>query len=119
MRPGKKKLFFIAPAAIVGIALFMGIGGWIVMHLWNCLLPALFGWRMITFWQALGMLILCRILFGSHGWRGGSRSGMRERMRDRMRARWPEMTLEQRERMRQRWASACGFEPPANENTES
>jgi hypothetical protein len=119
MRPGKKKLFFIAPAAIVGIALFMGIGGWIVMHLWNWLLPALFGWRMISFWQALGMLILCRILFGSHGWRGGSRSGMRERMRDRMRTRWPEMTPEQRERMRQRWAAACGFEPPANENTES
>ncbi len=113
------KLFLIAPFAIMGIALFIFLGGWIVMHLWNYLLPALFGWRMITFWQALGLLILCRILFGSHfgshGWRGGPSSSIRERMRERMGKRWPEMTPEQREKMRQRWASACGFEPPAEE----
>jgi hypothetical protein len=115
----KARLFFIAPAAIVGITLFMGIGGWIVMHLWNWLLPGIFGWRMITFWQALGMLVLCRILFGNHSWRGGPRSGMRERMRERMGARWPEMTPEQREKMRQRWATVCGFEPPASESHES
>jgi hypothetical protein len=115
----KARLFFIAPAAIVGITLFMGIGGWIVMHLWNWLLPGIFGWRMITFWQALGMLVLCRILFGNHSWRGGPRSGMRERMRERMGARWPEMTPEQHEKMRQRWATVCGFEPPASESHES
>src|SRR3974377_1884046 len=71
MRSRKRKLFFIIPAAIVGIALFMFLGGWIVMSLWNWLLPALFGWRMITFWQALAMLILCRILFGGVHGRGG------------------------------------------------
>jgi hypothetical protein len=37
------------------------------MHLWNWLLPPLFGWRQITFWQALGILALCRILFGGFG----------------------------------------------------
>jgi len=36
----------------------------VVMHLWNWLLPALFGWRQVTFWQALGLVLLCRILFG-------------------------------------------------------
>ena len=46
---------WIAPLAILGIALFIFIGGEIVMHLWNWLLPALFGWRQITFWQAIGM----------------------------------------------------------------
>jgi len=43
-------------------------GGEIVLHLWNWLLPSLFGWREITFWQAVGLLALCRILFGGFGW---------------------------------------------------
>ena len=79
MRPKVKKMIFIVPAAIVGIALFIFLGGWIVMHLWNWLLPPLFGWRMITFWQALGLLVLCRILFGGVSGRGwhSSRSGRR------------------------------------------
>ncbi len=47
--------------------LFIAIGGEIVLHLWNWLLPPLFGWRQITFWQALGLLALCRILFGGFG----------------------------------------------------
>ena len=109
----KKKLFFAIPAAIVGITLFLFLGGEIVKLLWNWLLPPLFGWRSITFWQAFALLALCRILFGHHGWRGGRGSG-RERMRDRMSERWQNMTPEQRERMRERWM-ACGFEPPSPE----
>ena len=64
----RKRWYFIVPAAIVGIVLFMFIGGELVMHLWNWLLPALFGWRVITFWQAIGILALCRILVRAH-WR--------------------------------------------------
>ena len=48
------------------------------MHLWNWLLPPLFGWRTLGFWQALGLLALCRILFGGLGGHGpGSQSGTR------------------------------------------
>ncbi len=61
-------MIFIAPLAILGMLLFVFIGGEIVLHLWNWLLPPLFGWRQITFWQALGLLVLCRILFGGLGW---------------------------------------------------
>jgi hypothetical protein len=111
MRSRRKRLLFIAPLAILGVALFVFIGGTIVMHLWNWLLPMLFGWRMITFWQALGLLILCRILFGNFGMRGGHRSRGREFMRER----WQHMTPEQREKMRNRWRMACGFEPPPAE----
>src|SRR5215813_1949913 len=109
-----RKLFFIVPAAIIGIALFMFIGGEVVKLLWNWLLPPLFGWRTITFWQAFALLALCRILFGHHGWgrRGGSNWKGRRMMRERMAERWQNMTPEQRERMRERWMS-CGFEPPA------
>jgi hypothetical protein len=64
----RKKLFFIIPAAIVGIALFIAVGGWLVMTLWNWVLPPLFGWRLLTFWQAVAMLALCRLLHRpSHG----------------------------------------------------
>ncbi len=108
----KWKWFFIAPAAILGIVLFIALGGELVMLLWNWLLPPLFGWRVITFWQAFGILALCRILFGSHGWRGPGRSNFRRRMRERC----ENMSPEERERFRQgmrHWAST----PPAGEST--
>ena len=60
-------LLCIAPCAILGMLLFVFIGGEVVQLLWNWLLPTLFGWRPITFWQALGLLALCRILFGGFG----------------------------------------------------
>jgi MFS family permease len=103
----RKKLFFIIPAAIVGIALFIFLGGWIVMSLWNYLLPALFGWRIITFWQALGLLILCRILFGGFG-------GHRMRHSSR-RGRWDHLTPEEREKFREGMRAKWGFGPPASE----
>jgi hypothetical protein len=118
MNPRKKKLFWIAPLAVLGIALFIFVGGEIVMRLWNWLLPMLFGWRQITFWQAIGILALCRILFGAHGFRGPMRSNMRRRMQERMAERWERMTPEERERLRQSWRGRCGFGPPAGESKE-
>ena len=88
----RRKWLFIAPAALAGIVLFTFIGGQIVKLLWNWLLPALFGLPAVTFWQALGLLVLCRILFGGFG-RHGRRSFRmkdedRELIRRRMRERW-------------------------------
>jgi len=114
MMRGKRKLLWIGPAAILGIALFIFIGGEIVMRLWNWLLPSLFGWRQLTFWQAVGILALCRILFGSHGFRG-SRSSARRRIQERVAERYASMTPEERERFRQSWRGRCGFVPPAGE----
>ncbi len=109
------KLLLIAPLAILGIAIFTAIGGEVVMLLWNWLAPALFGLRLITFWQAIGLLALCRILFGGFGLGGGghrnSRRRMegriRERLRERMDERWEQMTPEEREKSRQGMRS-CG-----------
>jgi len=117
MTRGKKKLFWIVPAAILGMALFIFIGGEIVMRLWNWLLPSLFGWRQIAFWQAVGILALCRILFGSHGFRGPMRSNFRRRMQERMAERWERMTPEERERLRQSWRGRCGYGPSTGEST--
>jgi uncharacterized membrane protein len=112
----RKRLLWIAPVAILGIVLFAFIGGQIIMHLWNWLLPLLFGWRQITFWQALGILVLCRILFGSHGFRG-ARPNFRRRIQERMEERFARMTPEERERFRQSWRGRCGFGPSAGEST--
>jgi hypothetical protein len=108
-------MFFIAPLAILAMVLFVFVGGEIVLHLWNWLLPALFGWRQITFWQALGILVLCRILFGSLGGRGFRRSNFRHRMAER----WGSMTPEERERFRQGIRGRCGFGPAASESKEA
>ena len=101
----KWKMIFIAPAAILGIALFIFIGGEVVMHLWNWLLPPLFGWRTLTFWQALGLLALCRILFGGFGHCGHGGPG--PKMRRRMEERWAHMTPEEREKFRSGLRHGC------------
>lgn len=109
----RKRLIWIAPLAMVGMAVFIGLGGFIVQQLWNWLLPTLFGWRLITFWQALGVLLLCRILFGSLGLHGrGSGSGIGQRMRERMGERWERMTPEEREAFRQGMRARWGCAPP-------
>lgn len=90
-----KWLFVAAP---LGFAAFIALGGWVVMLLWNWLAPALFGLRLINFWQALGLLALCRILFGGFGLGSGSQ---RSNSRWRMRERWGAMTPEERESFRQ------------------
>ncbi len=107
-----KRLIFIAPLAILGMLLFIAIGGEVVMHLWNWLLPSLFGWPQITFWQALGLLALCRILFGGFGIHGSARSNLRRRMAERCES----MTPEERERFRQRMRERWGFGPSTSES---
>jgi hypothetical protein len=108
----RKKWFFIAPLAILAMVLFTYIGGELVLHLWNWLLPPLFGWRQLTFWQALGLLALCRILFGGWGSHGSGRPNFRRRMRERC----EHMTPEERERFRQRMRDRFGFGPSTSEN---
>ncbi len=114
----KTRWFYLAPLAIVGILLFITLGGFIVMWLWNWLLPPLFGWRQINFWQAWGMLALCRILFGGLGLHGNAHSRMRRRIGERMAERWEAMTPEERERVRHGMHEHFGFGGSAGESGE-
>lgn len=95
------KWILFAPLVILGIVAFVFIGGHLVLQLWNWLLPPLFGFPEVNFWQALGLLALCRILFGGFGWRGSGRS---------------RMTSEERERFRARVRERCGFGPTTSES---
>jgi hypothetical protein len=97
-----KGFFFLRLLAmlLVGLPLF----GLAVLYLWNGLMPAIFGLRAITFWQALGLMALSWILFrGPRMGRGfgGPRGWM-------MKRRWEMMTPEQREEMRRKWQARCG-----------
>jgi hypothetical protein len=87
----------IGVAGSIAIVLFTFIGGQAVKLLWNALLPALFGLPVVTFWQALGLLVLCRILFGGFGRHGHRHWRMKDEDRELL-----------RRRMRERW----GFDPP-------
>lgn len=111
----RRKSWIFAAAPVV-FAIFIWIGGEVVMHLWNWLLPALFGLRQVTFWQALGLLALCRILFGGFGLHGG---GPRSNIRRRIAERWEQMTPEEREKCRQgffgRWDRTA---PPDSKPSE-
>jgi hypothetical protein len=101
---GLKILLFV----VVASAVF----GFVVERLWNWLMPAVFGWHMITFWQGLGLFVLSKILFG-----GFHRHGRhREHWKQHMKARWENMTPEEREKMRAgMWGRRCGRSTPSAE----
>ena len=92
-----KKWILLGPVIILLFLLFIALGGEIVRALWNWLLPPLFGLRQISFWEALGILALSRILFGGFGGRGMRLS------------RSHHMTPEERERFRQGIRRRFGF----------
>jgi hypothetical protein len=76
----------------------IGVLGWVVMSLWNWVIPALFaGARTIDFAHALGLLVLSRILFGGFRGHGG---GWRQRRHWR---KWEAMTPEEREHFQSAW----------------
>ena len=66
------KKIAIGIAILIGFIVFMLVGGILVQWLWNWLLPDIFGLRAVTFWEALGLLALSRILFGGFSKGGGS-----------------------------------------------
>jgi len=94
-----KRAIFIPIAVVAGVFIF----GSLVMLLWNNLLPALFGISTITFWQALGILVLSKILFG--GFRGGHGHFRKEHE---MHSRWMHLSPEEREKMKAEWRNRCG-----------
>ena len=84
-------------AILLIIAALLALLGLIVMLLWNALIPQLFHGPVLQYWQAIGLLVLCRLLFG--GLRGH---------RHRWHGRWQQLTPEERARLRERFAGRCG-----------
>lgn len=52
-------------AAIVGLYCgLLSLVGFLTMLLWNATVSELFGWPVVTFWQAVGLLVLISLLTG-------------------------------------------------------
>ncbi|MFK7772290.1 MAG: hypothetical protein AB8F94_09120 [Saprospiraceae bacterium] len=94
------------PVKILGIGamvvLFVGIAGGVVMFLWNAIIPEVTGWKPLTYWQAIGLLILFKILFGGFG-RGSRRHQQRRSRWREMRNKWKGMDPAERKQMKQKW----------------
>jgi hypothetical protein len=101
MKPNKieRVLKFVLIAALA-----VSVFSFLIMKLWNWLMPGLFGLHLISFWQAVGILVLSKILFG--GFRPRFGPGMH--CRRRMMARWEQMTPEEREKFREGLRGRCG-----------
>lgn len=98
-----------AAFAVLALA-FVAVLSVVVMSLWNALVPGLFHGPTLQFWQAAGLLVLCRILFGGFRGRGGHGWHGRHRWREHMgRHHWENMTPEERERLRAKFQHRCGW----------
>ena len=81
---------FLMPVGFLAVA--AGFSA-VVMLLWNWLMPTIFGLGVINFWQALGILVLSRILFGGFGGHGLKKHHAEHHMRKK----WMKMTPEERQ----------------------
>jgi len=88
--------FFIVITLVIGM---------VVMFLWNAILPVVLGVKAITFMQALGVLLLSKILFG--GFHGGFKGG-KDQWRMKMQQKLGNMTPEEREKFKAEWRNRCG-----------
>ncbi len=96
-----KRAIFIPIAIIAGVFVF----GSVVMLLWNSLLPAILGVSTITFWQAIGILVLSKILFGGFGGRHGHHRCLGHGHD--WHEKWTQLTPEQKEMMKSGWRGRC------------
>jgi hypothetical protein len=108
-----KRLFFkgrfiFIPLAVVA---FLSLISYVIMQLWNYLMPVIFHLGVITFWQALALFVLCKILFGfgKGGHRGFGQRGGAPWMRQRMEEHFKNMTPEQKEKFKQKMNDRCSF----------
>jgi len=79
--------------------LAIALVGTLTMVLWNWLVPELFHGPVVSFWQALGLLALTKILFWSFAKKSHHPGG---HWRPYWKEKWNAMTPEDRERFKQK-----------------
>ena len=99
-RRRKLKMFLAIPFMIT---LMFGLST-VVMLLWNAILPDIIGVKQVDYWQAFGLLILSKILFGGLG--SGNRFQSRRKKMS-MRKKMANMSEEERMRFREEWRKRC------------
>ena len=73
---------------VIAAAAFALAFGYFVMLLWNWLMPPIFGLKVITYWQAFGIVVLAKLIFGAVSGRGGHGEGWRKRRPSRQAHDW-------------------------------
>jgi len=101
-----KRIFFKGRFVFIplAVAAFLSLISFVVTELWNNLLPNIMHVTTITFWQAMGIFILAKILFGFG--KGGHRDSRWKRHM--MQERFKNMTPEEREKFKAKWEQRCG-----------
>ena len=81
-RWGAVRIGMAVVAGVIFASLFALAFGWLVMLLWNWLMPLLFGLKAITYWQGFGILVLSKLLFSgiAHHRHKGYRFGRHHRL---------------------------------------
>ena len=97
-----KAVKFVLFAASAGI-----VFGYVLMWLWNALIPDIFHATPINFWQGIGLLILARLLFGGFGHRWGGHRWKDGKWKKRMEEKLAAMTPEQREKIQAYYGKSC------------
>jgi hypothetical protein len=97
----KRKFFFFLIIPVILLLLAFA-----VMLLWNAILPSLLNISAINYWQSLGVLVLCRILFG--GFRFGPRGDRPSFKGMQWREKWMQMNEEERLQFKEEWKKRCG-----------
>lgn len=90
--------------AVALIAVILSAASAVVMFLWNAVLPDVTGVKPLTFWKAMGLLVLAKILFGGIGKAFG---GKRNTKRKQWRNKWMQMSPEERREAKMRWKEHC------------
>ncbi len=103
-----KKFWIKKIVGCIVIALVIAtVLGFVVMQRWNHVLTSVVQVPLIDFWQALGLLILSKILFGGIRGKWGGSGDCRGGWKSEMREKWRNMSAEEREKLKQEWRDRC------------
>jgi hypothetical protein len=84
---------------------FVAFISYVVMRLWNGVLVDVTTVKEITYPQAIGILVLAKILFG--GFKGNCWCGKGNSWKQNMKEKWEKMNPEEREKFKQEWRNKC------------
>jgi len=99
----RKRRFFFFPLILIGLFAVSAI----VMLLWNSIIPSISTLLPISYWQAMGLFLLCRILFGGFRFRQHHNRMHRHFENHGFKDRFMDMTDEEKQQFKNQWKQRC------------
>ncbi len=87
---------------VIGFIMMVALAAFVLMLLWNAIIPDIFHLSTITIWQSLGLLLIAKLLF-----KGGNGMMMGDRFKQHWKNKMDNMNPEERERFRAQWEQRC------------